>query len=338
MEENSKKKEPQLREIKAPGGYRSNAASNATSGSWSGGMGTGPDDCMSYENYMFLCCNNALKSEVYVCGRGLLGSSDFNKDECGSFSGELPGIFPGSSGSSSSSSGEESSSSSSSSGNRGNQIISSNGLNIDWGDPFAWSGWEDFSGSIWDYSHSGLYTQEEKEGLLEEAAEKARDAYPGAYIGTRVCQYAETCEYETAYIGNEVVACDSFFEYDPDTQASILWHEFYHVGHGHYLIADRDYKMRTSRHVILKPEGDLARCLEKILEKGKISEEEFQKKWKKETELDVVHTSDWYDCEIMAYKAAQRNGLTKNERYLCMMRWRLWKASVLKMVDKEEMP
>ena len=74
------------------------------------------------------------------------------------------------------------------------------------------------------------------------------------------------------------------------------------------------------------------KSVEKIVEKDKVSPEVFQSRWKKETEIDIVHTPQWYDCEIRAYEAELKNGIIKGERYLCVMRWNLWKCYVLASV------
>lgn len=325
MEENSKKKEPQLREIKAPGSYRSNAATRALSG----GLGTGPNDCMSLENYLVLCRNSALKSEVYVCGEGWLSPEEYYRFEWSGSSGS-----PGSSGS-----GSSGSDGSSSSGNSDEyRVISSENVNYEWESWSEWSGWTDFSAESWDYPEKSGLELDQKNKILREMLPQAFEIC-GKQFNVRVHLKDEPCMAAAMYKNGEIVVCDEFFTFNSNDQISILWHEVYHRDNGHDVVVTGDNLVSLSSPVRLEPKGDLLGCLEKIYEIDKKHGEHLpgisislQTKYDRD-----IHPSQWYRNEIETYKAEMKNGVPKSERYLCIERWNLWKfEALLKIAEEEE--
>ena len=360
MEEN-KKKEPKLRVIKAPQSVEPfvNSTSNTGYGcGWSGGGGTSPEDCMSYENYLILCKNGALESEVYVCGSGKKGpnSKDCIK-ECISY---VEYLFlcrnnlikskvkvcgsgmkgpededcksVGSSGSSSSSSG----SSGSSGYNTDDLIITADGY--DWE---SWSGWysggyewNDFSGSSWYYNAGSGMPIEQQKSQLKYAASQASAKY-GKTFEVVLSDYPYSEKFAIEYGNGKVVVYNEFFSYYSGDQESMLWYAFYCMDHGYDEPVSMNNLLKIVYRVILQPSGDLQKCLEKQLQTSKLGGT-YETRKKEETEYTTLYPSKWYRNRLEACKAEMKNGIYKSERYLCEKRWTMWKYESLAYAAERE--
>lgn len=307
-EENKKAEEPKLRKIK----------STTASRSYVTGAGTGPNDCMSEEFFTALCESGALKSAVYVCGWGWTSPDVV-----------VSGTIGGSSSSGGWSSGTGSSGFSSQSGTGGSGGNESSDPfyhvsfgSFDWANWTAWSGWESWSGNAYS-GNSGKY--QTKEEIIDEACKRAgisRNTYPIVYkegidANARV-------QYDG---GKRIEVGSSFFNYEPSDQASILWHEFYHLTHNH-----NETRMHNlDKLILLEPPEDIINCIRKMLNSLNNNYPNFDEYIGMQGYLQIklFHHSQWYRNEINTYKAEMKNNISKSAHYKCEMRYLVWKYEAL---------
>ena len=299
--EDNKKKEPKLRVIKAPQSVEPFVNSTANTGysySGSGGWGTDSDDCMSQELFIKLNDLGILKSSVYVCGWGWTFPDTVIYGSSGSGSSGSSG-WDGSSGSSSSSSSGSSGSSSSS---------SSSGTSLNDGD---------------------------KEEIRKIILGKLRG------MGIDVDKYSihiqkggeVVCTANAITLNGEIWLCKNFFMYDINDQASIVWHELYHLMHNHS--GTNSSTIVLDKQLVLNPDEELKRCLQELLE-WKFGEVTIPSMLMDgELKHDKIHAAQWYQNEVDTYTAELANGIPKSDMYLCETKWNLWKCQQLLEKAKE---
>ena len=277
---------------------------------------------MSQEYFLRLCELGVLKTEVYVCGWGWTAPETVIYGSSGSSSSGSSG-WSGSSGSS----GWCGTSGSSGSGSGGG--VSGGGYG--WENWPEWYGWNNFSGSSWNDIYGSGLSDEQKMERLNSAKARAVSAF-GRNFPVRLAKSDELCKANAKYENGEIVVCNSFFTYSSGDQASILWHEFYHMQHDHNGYAQHmGGDTILGQDFLLMPGDELMNCLRNIFEykyeglTPPITPEGMNAILNDELTISSLHPAQWYRNEVETYKAEIRNSIYKSERYLCEMRWLLWK-------------
>ena len=316
MNAEDKKKEPQLRTIKAPKHYRRESTNIETKQAWSGGFGLSEDDCMNYDIFLTLCRNNALKSKVYVCGSGELTPND----------------CPYSSSGSSSSSSSSSSGSTGTSGSGEEEDIFITGERGDWYSWSEWGNWSGTNGSGWD--NPGSVPDDIKREMIENVQKAVDEIFSESFNIVYTEEAFNEGILACAHIQNkEIWVNKHFFECGFNDQLSIIWHEYYILTHDYYPITG---SVNVPSNYKLKPDDTLLDCLKRAisyrLDKNTYEENLVLEYYMLTSELIVsskLNKPQWYRREIEAYKAEMKNGKDKSDRYKCEVRWTLWKYECL---------
>ena len=139
---------------------------------------------------------------------------------------------------------------------------------------------------------------------------------------------------------NTIEVCQEFFNYSSNDQASILWHEIYHINHGHnggMLLTGKSYCVSMPSGAILEGVNayidwvykDLANVPGVQLEDLKISHLNDM------LNEDNVRNFQWYANELETYQAEKDNGINKSDYYEGLIDFMLWKYEQLENVSKE---
>ena len=136
---------------------------------------------------------------------------------------------------------------------------------------------------------------------------------------------------------NTIEVCQEFFKYSSNDQASIIWHEIYHVNHEH------NKEMTSSGgHISLSMPPDEI-CLSfktylnwyyKDISDEKARDDFIDSHLKGDLDVTDIRSSQWYHNEVETYQAEKNNGIEKSDYYEGMVDFLLWKYGELeKLTD-----
>ena len=131
-----------------------------------------------------------------------------------------------------------------------------------------------------------------------------------------------------------IEVCKEFFEFElMNDRASILWHEIYHLEHGHLQEAST-----TGNSVTLEmPTGEVLDGLNAYLDWYYKDSDipEWNLEFLKESYINELLTeynlkeSSWYENEVTTYEAEKENGIDKSDYYEGLIDFQIWKYEQL---------
>ncbi|MDM8207804.1 hypothetical protein QUW17_07920 [Bacteroides gallinaceum] len=136
---------------------------------------------------------------------------------------------------------------------------------------------------------------------------------------------------------NTIEICQEFFKYSSNDQASIIWHEIYHVNHEH-----NKEMTSSSGHISLSMPPDEI-CLSfktylnwyyKDISDEKARDDFIDSHLKGDLDVTDIRSSQWYHNEVETYQAEKNNGIEKSDYYEGMVDFLLWKYGELEKLTE----
>lgn len=128
------------------------------------------------------------------------------------------------------------------------------------------------------------------------------------------------------YSDGTIEVCGRFLNYSNYDQASVIWHEIYHIDHGH----NKDKQYIPCEPFTLMVDDDVRPYFETFLNysyDGYGSKEDYANLFL--LAIDTLSPIEWYQNEIATHKAELNNGIRKSAEYEAELRFQLWKFEQL---------
>ena len=184
-------------------------------------------------------------------------------------------------------------------------------------------------------------TDPEKEHLTEELNKTIPNIAPIlSKCGINISSYTirvntDVCTSTARVLPDGTIeVCKEFFEFElMNDRASILWHEIYHLEHGHLQEAST-----TGNSVTLEmPTGEVLDGLNAYLDWYYKDSDipEWNLEFLKESYINELLTeynlkeSSWYENEVTTYEAEKENGIDKSDYYEGLIDFQIWKYEQL---------
>ena len=137
--------------------------------------------------------------------------------------------------------------------------------------------------------------------------------------------------------GNIIEVCTLFFNYKPNDQASIIWHEIYHIEHGinqnttnsNITISlpkpPENILEGINRYIVWENQGITPDIMDFVVE-DRLNEFLTEKN---------VKDIQWYKNEVEAYVAEKDNGISKSDLYEGLINFMHWKyENIIESLNK----
>ena len=129
-------------------------------------------------------------------------------------------------------------------------------------------------------------------------------------------------------VDNTIEVSNEFFTYDYNDQASIIWHEIYHVANNHSK-SSNVIKLDKDNIILLSPDERISECLNTFIN-WKYGELGLNSNYMQDLKNDVltiteIRGAEWYENEIITHKAELNNRIEKSEHYQAELEFMLWR-------------